>query len=156
SGGGPAMNSFDRSDLRSPQHAPPPQPAGERRRLRAVAAAAALLGLAGVCAWAAATGRRAGEETPEAVGRDPADGPAALTAAPFDRFTVVPLGQQGLGTDEVAALGWEGEAPAAVAISPDGEWLAAAAGPNVSVYQAGMPQAAARLDGHPGPVTALA
>jgi WD40 repeat protein len=141
------------SDPRSPQHDPAPQLA--TGRLRALMAAAALLGLAGLCAWAAATGR-AGEETPEAVGRDPADGPPALTEAPFDRFTGVPLHQQGLGTDEVAALGWEGEAPAAVAISPDGEWLAAAAGPNVSVYQAGMPQAAARLDGHPGPVTALA
>jgi WD40 repeat protein len=155
------MKSFDQSDLRSPQHDPPPRPAaapaGGRRRLRALVAAAVLLGLAGLCASAAATGRWAGEETPEAVGRDPADGPAALTEAPFDRFSVVPLGQRGRpGTDEVAVLSWEGESPAAVAISPDGEWVAAGAGQTVCVYRAGMPQVAAKLEGHPGPVTALA
>jgi WD40 repeat protein len=93
---------------------------------------------------------------PEPVARGPAEGPAALTAAPFDRFAAVPLLQQGSGSDQVAALRWEGEAPAAVAISPDGEWLAAGAGRNVFVYRAGEAQMAAKLGEYPGPVTALA
>jgi tetratricopeptide (TPR) repeat protein len=79
-----------------------------------------------------------------------------LAPAPFDRFAAVPLRPQDLGRDQVAALRWEGEAPGAVAISPDGEWLAAGAGQTVFLYRAGQPQQPAKLEGHPGPVTALA
>jgi WD40 repeat protein len=148
------MNSVGWSDLRFPQHAA--APVGLRRHLGVVVAAAALLALAGLCAWSAAAGRRPEKETPAPVAREPADGPAALTAAPFDRFAAVPLRQQGPGDDQVAALRWEGEAPSVVAISPDGEWLAAAAGHYVLVYRAGGAQMAAKLWQSPGPVTALA
>jgi WD40 repeat protein len=114
------------------------------------------LALAGLCAWSVAAGRRPEKEAPAPMAREPADGPAALTEAPFDRFAAVPLRHQGQGGDQVAALRWEEEVAAAVAISPDGEWLAAAAGRNVFVYRAGGPEVAAKLGEHPGPVTALA
>src|SRR5262249_36028453 len=86
----------------------------------------------------------------------------------------------GQAAEEVRALAWGAQkAPSAVAISPDGEWLAAAVDKSVYVYRAGETEAAAtlekylpknwkdfllqlrdtqtmeKLEKNPGPVTAL-
>jgi WD40 repeat protein len=126
----------------------PVGPAAPRKPARTLRAAVALslLAVAGLCsAWA--------------MPRCPGDaGPAVpplLDGAPFERF-----GQTAGGLPEVLATlsGPEGkDVPGPTfAVSPDGEWIAAADGPSVLLWRAGSTTASIRLDGFPGHVRALA
>jgi WD40 repeat protein len=149
-------------------------------RSRRWVAAAVLFALAGLCVWAAPSAGLLESSRVETVERDDADGPVALAMAPFDRFATEPFQSGDQGVEGVKALGWGArKAPAVVAISPDGEWLAAAIDKSVYVYRAGETEAVAtlekylpdnwkaflmqmgdtrtkeKLEKNPGPVTAL-
>jgi WD40 repeat protein len=113
-----------------------------------------LLALAGLCGWSAwppaapATDATASAEEPP-VGDEP---------VPFDHFDRGPLPANHTDPLTVALLGKDvnvGSGPAP-AVSPDGQWLAGAAGQTVYLWRAGQTEGPARLPDHPGPVRALA
>jgi WD40 repeat protein len=80
--------------------------------------------------------------------------PPLQDGAPFGRFEPTTGGL----SEALALSGPDGKdvAGPAFAISPDGEWIAAADGASVLLWRAGSTAASLRLDGFPGPVRAVA
>ncbi len=94
-----------------------------------------------------------------AVPTPPAETPP-LVESPFDRFDPASLPQDRGTFAPVELIGvlehGRSDPPLCLAISPDGEWLAAGLGSTVQVWRTGTVQLAGGLGEHPGPVRALA
>lgn len=92
-----------------------------------------------------------------AVPTPPAETPP-LVESPFDRFDPASLPQDRGTFAPVELIGvlehGRSDPPLCLAISPDGEWLAAGLGSTVQVWRTGTVQLAGGLGEHPGPVRA--
>jgi tetratricopeptide (TPR) repeat protein len=123
-----------------------------------VALALLLLALAGLCGWSALSAgllsphvAHAAQETASA------EPPVGAEPSPFDRFAPDTPPPGHLDPDLTVAVLDVGNQPvAALAVSPNGEWLAAGHERAVSLWRTAQTGAPARLENLPGPVRALA